>query len=66
MPADAPTYVRDLTVRDWEAVADLDEKQQNISLIARCYGLTLDAVRDLPLKVFRRCASEVAERNDLG
>lgn len=65
MPPD-PVYHRDLTVRDWEAVADLDERRQNLELVARCYNLTVDAVRDLPLKVFSRCASEVVERNDLG
>ena len=65
MPAD-PVYSRDLTVRDWEAVADLDERQQNVELVARCYNLTAEAVRDLPIKVFSRCASEVMERNGLG
>lgn len=63
MPAE---YQRDLTVRDWEAVAEMDEKQQNLEFVARCYGLTLEQVRDLPLKVFQTCASEVVERNALG
>ena len=61
-----PEYVRDLTVRDWEAVGDQDERQQNLEFVARCYGLTVDKVRDLPLKVFQACALEVAERNALG
>lgn len=62
MPAE---YQRDLTVRDWEAVAEMDEKQQNLEFVARCYGLTLEQVRDLPLKAFQTCASEVVERNAL-
>lgn len=61
-----PEYRRDLTVRDWEAVAEMDEKQQNLEFVARCYGLSLEQVRDLPLKVFQKCASEVVERNALG
>lgn len=62
----SPEYHRDLTVRDWEAVADMDEKQQNVEFVARCFNLTTEAVRDLSLKVFRQCASEVVERNGLG
>lgn len=61
-----PEYQRDLTVRDWEAVAEMDEKAQNLEFVARCYGLSVDAVRDLPLKVFQQCTVEVAERNVLG
>ncbi len=61
-----PEYQRDLMVRDWEAVADLDEKQQNLEFVARCYALTLEQVRDLPIKVFQQCAAEVVERNALG
>lgn len=61
-----PEYRRDLTVRDWEAVGDMDERQQNLEFVARCYGMTIDQIRDLPLKVFQQCTLEVAERNALG
>jgi|DEB0MinimDraft_4_1074332.scaffolds.fasta_scaffold221720_2 hypothetical protein len=58
-------YKRDLTVRDWEAVGDLPEKQQNLEYIARCYGLTLDQVRDLSISEMMKCANEVVTRNGL-
>jgi len=61
-----PEYKRDLTVRDWEAVGDLPEKQQNLEYIARCYVLTLDQVRDLSLSEMMQCANEVVTRNGLG
>lgn len=61
-----PEYKRDLTVRDWEAVGDLPEKQQNLEYIARCYGMTLDQVRDLSLSEMMQCANEVVTRNGLG
>jgi hypothetical protein len=52
-------------MRDLEETADLPEQEQAVALVARCYGLDPDVVRDMDVVEFKACMDEVMARNGL-
>jgi hypothetical protein len=59
------TYRRNIRMRDLEETADLPEQEQPVVLVARCYGLDPDVVRDMDVVEFKVCMDEVMVRNGL-
>lgn len=58
-------YTRNIKMRDLEEISDLPEDVQTLELVARCYAVTVEQVRDMDVSEFKRCSEVVMERNGL-
>lgn len=58
-------YTRNIKMRDLEEISDLPEDVQTLELVARCYAVTVDQVRDMDVAEFQKCSKVVMERNGL-
>ena len=52
-------------MRDMEETSALPEQEQAITLVARCFGLDADVVRDMDVTEFKECMETVMDRNGL-
>lgn len=58
-------YTRNIKMRDLEEISDLPEDVQTLELVARCYAVTVEQVRDMDVVEFKQCSQVVMERNGM-
>ena len=58
-------YTRNIKMRDLEEISDLPEDVQTLELVARCYAVTVEQVRDMDVAEFKQCSQVVMERNGM-
>jgi hypothetical protein len=56
------TWARTPTGRDFEQLENVTGLALTFELISRCYGISVDAAKDLPAPELNRCQAEIMER----